>query len=118
MKRAESQDGILAAFFRRRPGLAQRRRCSPAAWSGWWAFSFFPWLTFWPSALPAARLTGRLNGRWGSPITGRAFQPLYLGVYWRSFWMAVLTTVLCMLLGYPGGLHLALKFPGGGNPRC
>ena len=42
----------------------------------------------------------------------RAFQPLYLAVYWRSFWMALLTTVLCMLLGYPVAYTLALKVSG------
>jgi spermidine/putrescine transport system permease protein len=42
----------------------------------------------------------------------RAFQPLYLGVYWRSFWMALLTTALCMLLGYPVAYTLALKVSG------
>jgi spermidine/putrescine transport system permease protein len=27
--------------------------------------------------------------------------PLYLRVFWRSLWMAVLTTVLCLILGFP-----------------
>jgi spermidine/putrescine transport system permease protein len=42
----------------------------------------------------------------------RAFQPLYLEVYWRSFWMALLTTALCALLGYPVAYTLALKVSG------
>lgn len=27
--------------------------------------------------------------------------PLYLGVFWRSFWYAIITTVMCLLIGYP-----------------
>ena len=27
--------------------------------------------------------------------------PLYLHIFWRSIWMALLTTVLCLLLGFP-----------------
>jgi len=41
----------------------------------------------------------------------RAFQPLYLEVYWRSFWIALLTTALCALLGYPVAYALALRVP-------
>ncbi len=38
----------------------------------------------------------------------RAFQPLYLEIYWRSFWMALLTTALCGLLAYPVAYKIAL----------
>ncbi|MGD0124969.1 MAG: ABC transporter permease [Terriglobia bacterium] len=55
---------------------------------------------------------GTIEWTLGASNYWRAFQPLYLGVYWRSFWMAVLTTVLCMLLGYPVAYALALKVSG------
>ncbi len=41
----------------------------------------------------------------------RAFQPVYLEIYWRSFWIALLTTVLCALLGYPVAYMIALRVP-------
>jgi spermidine/putrescine transport system permease protein len=39
----------------------------------------------------------------------RAFHPLYLELYWRSFWLALLTTAACGLLGYPIAYTLALR---------
>ena len=41
----------------------------------------------------------------------RAFQPLYLEIYWRSLWMAAATTVLCALLGYPVAYTIARRVP-------
>lgn len=41
----------------------------------------------------------------------RSFQPLYLEIYWRSLWMAVLTTALCALLAYPVAYAIALRTP-------
>ena len=38
----------------------------------------------------------------------RAFQPLYLEIYWRSVWMAALTTVATALLAYPVAYTIAL----------
>jgi spermidine/putrescine transport system permease protein len=29
------------------------------------------------------------------------FNILYLGIFWRSLWLALLTTVICVLIGYP-----------------
>jgi spermidine/putrescine transport system permease protein len=43
----------------------------------------------------------------------RAFQPLYLEIYWRSLRMALLTTALCVLLAYPVAYKIAL----GVSPR-
>jgi spermidine/putrescine transport system permease protein len=40
---------------------------------------------------------------------GSAFQPLYLQIYWRSFWIAALTTLLCLLLGYVAAYTIALR---------
>jgi spermidine/putrescine transport system permease protein len=41
----------------------------------------------------------------------RAFQPLYLEIYWRSLWMAAATTALCALLGYPVAYTIARRVP-------
>jgi spermidine/putrescine transport system permease protein len=41
----------------------------------------------------------------------RAFQPLYLEIYWRSFCIALITTLACVLLGYPVAYTIALRVP-------
>lgn len=37
--------------------------------------------------------------------------PLYLGIFWRSFSYAVLTTTLCLLIGYPLALFIVQQSP-------
>lgn len=37
----------------------------------------------------------------------RAFSPLYMTVFWRSVWMAFLTTAVCLLIGYPAAYLMA-----------
>lgn len=32
---------------------------------------------------------------------GKLLDPLYLQVFWESFWLAALTTFLCLVIGYP-----------------
>ena len=39
----------------------------------------------------------------------RSLDGLYLGIGWRSLWMAVLTTILTLVLGYPVAYALALR---------
>lgn len=41
----------------------------------------------------------------------RSAEPLYLQIYWRSFWMAVVTTVLCLLISYPIAYYIAVAAP-------
>src|SRR5689334_21905559 len=39
----------------------------------------------------------------------RAFTTLYLPAYWRTFWVALLTTLLCILVSYPVAYYIALR---------
>lgn len=39
----------------------------------------------------------------------RSLEPLYLEIYYRSIWMAILTTILCLLIGYPMAYFISLK---------
>ena len=39
----------------------------------------------------------------------RSFEPIYLEIYFRSLWMAVLTTILCLIIGYPIAYFIALR---------
>ncbi|MEO8276361.1 MAG: ABC transporter permease [Thermoanaerobaculia bacterium] len=41
----------------------------------------------------------------------RSVEPLYLSIYWRSLWMAVLTTVLCLIVSYPIAYYIAVVAP-------
>ena len=38
----------------------------------------------------------------------QTFDPLYMQIYWRSLWMAVVTTVLCLLISYPVAYYIAV----------
>lgn len=38
----------------------------------------------------------------------RSLEPSYLSIYWRSLWMAVVTTVLCLLISYPVAYYIAV----------
>jgi spermidine/putrescine transport system permease protein len=37
----------------------------------------------------------------------RTFQPIYLQIYWRSLWMAIATTALCLIISYPVAYYIA-----------
>lgn len=39
----------------------------------------------------------------------RAMDPLYLSIYWRSLRIALVTTLLCLAVGYPAAYAIALK---------
>lgn len=41
----------------------------------------------------------------------QTLDPLYLQIYWRSLWMAVVTTVLCLLISYPVAYYIAVVAP-------
>jgi len=41
----------------------------------------------------------------------RSLQSDYLLIFWRSTWMAVLTTVLCLLVSYPVAYYIAVAAP-------
>jgi spermidine/putrescine transport system permease protein len=39
----------------------------------------------------------------------RSLEPNYLAIYWRSLWMAVVTTVLCLFISYPVAYYIAIS---------
>ena len=39
----------------------------------------------------------------------RSLEPNYLAIYWRSLWMAVVTTVLCLFISYPVAYYIAVS---------
>ena len=56
---------------------------------------------------------------WGTYLASGAFlksyatslEPLYLQIAWRSIWMAVATTLLCLVVGYPIAYYVAVLAP-------
>ncbi|MFY9552515.1 MAG: ABC transporter permease [Thermoanaerobaculia bacterium] len=41
----------------------------------------------------------------------RSLHPIYLQIFWRSIWMAVVTTVLCLAISYPVAYYIAVTAP-------
>ncbi len=41
----------------------------------------------------------------------RSLDALYAAIYWRSLWMALLTTALCLVVSYPVAYHIAVLAP-------
>jgi spermidine/putrescine transport system permease protein len=41
----------------------------------------------------------------------RTLDPLYLKIYWRSLWMAIATTALCLVISYPIAYYIAVVAP-------
>ncbi|HSD65256.1 MAG TPA: ABC transporter permease [Vicinamibacteria bacterium] len=52
---------------------------------------------------------GGLVHEWTLANYARAIEPLYLWILLRSFWLAFLTTVLCLLAGWPVAYWLGLR---------
>ena len=98
----------LLHFFRRRPGW---RATALLSGSLVWLVGFFLLPLAYLLAVSFAQRSpyGAIQWSLGLSNYARAFQPLYLEVYWRSFWMALLTTAFCVLLGYPVAYAIALR---------
>ena len=98
----------ILRFFRRRPDF---RAATLLSGSLFWLIGFFLLPLAYLLAVSFARRSpdGMIQWSLGLANYFRAFQPLYLEVYARSFWMALVTTALCILLGYPLAYTLALR---------
>ena len=98
----------ILRFFRRRP---EYRTPTLLAGSLIWLVDFFLFPLAYLLAVSFANRSpyGTVDWTLGLANYARAFQPLYLEVYWRSFWMALLTTGLCVVLGFPVAYTLALR---------
>jgi spermidine/putrescine transport system permease protein len=105
--RLKNMETILQ-FFRRRPDF---RAATLLSGSLFWLVGFFLLPLVYLLAVSFARRSpyGTIDWTLGFANYTRAFQLLYLQVYWRSFWMALIATGLCVLLGYPVAYTLALR---------
>lgn len=102
----------LQDFFRGRSAL---RNALLLSGSLFFLVGFFvlPLIYLWGVSFAARSPYGTIEWVLNLRNYSRAFQPLYLEIYWRSLWMALLTTVLCALLAYPVAYKIAL----GVSPR-
>jgi spermidine/putrescine transport system permease protein len=56
--------------------------------------------------------TGKtILGDWNLDSYRRLFDHLVLGVMWRSLWLALATTVICLLISYPFAYYIATRGP-------
>ncbi len=100
----------VLSLFRRRPAL---RTGSLLAGSMVWLVGFFLLPLMYLLGVSFARRSPYGTVEWvlGLANYARAFQPVYLEIYWRSLWMALATTALCVLLGYPVAYTIAGRVP-------
>ncbi len=100
----------ILQFFRGRP---EWRAAALLAGSLVWLVGFFLFPLAYLLAVSFAQRSSYGTVEWTLRVANyaRAIQPLYLEVYWRSFWIALLTTLLCALLGYPVAYYLAMHVP-------
>ncbi|MBZ5562137.1 MAG: ABC transporter permease [Acidobacteriia bacterium] len=97
----------ILQFFRGRP---EWRATALLAGSLVWLVGFFLFPLAYLLAVSFAERSSYGTIEWTLRLANylRAIQPLYLEIYWRSFWIALLTTLLCALLGYPVAYYLAM----------
>jgi spermidine/putrescine transport system permease protein len=50
---------------------------------------------------------GGISRPWTAESYQRLADPIYLEILWRSFWVAGLSTILCLLLGFPLALFVS-----------
>ena len=50
---------------------------------------------------------GGLSQPWTIESYQRLLDPIYLGILWRSVWIAAASTVICLLLGFPLALFIS-----------
>jgi spermidine/putrescine transport system permease protein len=101
---------LILQFFRRRPLI---RATALLAGSLVWLVGFFVIPLAYLLAVSFAQRSpyGTIVWSLGLGNYQRAFQPLYLEIYWRSFFIALIATLACVLLGYPVAYTIALRVP-------
>ena len=107
----------VISFFRRRPAAGTGSLLSG---SMVWLVGFFLLPLTYLLAVSFARRSPYGTVEWvlGLGNYVRAFQPVYLEIYWRSIWMALATTALCALLGYPVAYTIARRVPARWKSAC
>lgn len=76
-----------------------------------WLFllSFLPLVIIVRQAFAGRATYGNIAWTWTLSNFRQALEPMYLAIYWRSLWMAVVVTLICVLLSYPVALFIAFQ---------
>lgn len=69
--------------------------------------SFLPLVIVARLAFASRTTYGAVAWTWTAANFRQALEPMYLAIYWRSLWMAVVVTLVCVLLSYPAALFIA-----------
>ena len=72
-----------------------------------WAYSFGH-----NEGLTAIRISGTFANY------GHALEPLYLGIFLKSVAVAALTTLICLVVGFPVAMAIAFAQPSGSRGCC
>jgi len=95
--RAKSRRGFLLAL----PGYAYLM-----------IFFAVPMLIIFVYSFGTRSATGRtILGDWNLDSYRRLFDDFVLSVMWRSFWLALVTTVICLVISYPFAYYIATRGP-------
>ncbi len=98
----------IAGVFRGRPALVRWLLLVPS--SAWLVvFLVLPLVMVLRYSFAARGTYGGIVPAWMLENYRLALDPLYLGVYWRSVWMALATTVLCLAMSYPVAYYIAVR---------
>ena len=78
-----------------------------------WLFAFFlaPLAFIWLMSFGEKRGIVDIAITWTLANYARAFEPVYLGIIWKSIWISALVTVLCLLFAYPVAFAIAFARP-------
>jgi spermidine/putrescine transport system permease protein len=68
---------------------------------------FIPILIVCAYSLLARGPYGGVMSPWTLESYSRVFDPLYAGILWRSLWLAAVSTIICLVLGFPLALFIA-----------
>ncbi len=78
-----------------------------------WLFVFFlaPLGFIWLMSFGEKRGIVDIEITWTLANYLRAFEPVYLGIIWKSVWISVLVTLLCLVIAYPVAFAIAFAKP-------
>lgn len=68
---------------------------------------FIPLLIVFACSLLTRGPYGGVMAPWTGDSYRRVLDPLYLEILWRSLWIAIVATALCLVLGFPLALYIA-----------
>jgi spermidine/putrescine transport system permease protein len=77
------------------------------SWAVMLSLFFFPMLIVLAYSLLTRGTYGGISLPWSAESYQRFADPIYLGILWRSFWIAGISTLISLLLGFPLALFIS-----------